>query len=226
MDIQQLLSTKVKNAFQILFDATLTSVEFQPTRKDFEGDITLVVFPMLRIVKGNPQEIAQKIGEQLVATVEEVERFNVVKGFLNLVIANSYYQDFFKNIKNDKEYGYAKITKDSEAVLVEYSSPNTNKPLHLGHIRNNLLGYSVAEILKASGKKVYKTQIINDRGIHICKSMLAWKKFGNDETPETTDLKGDHLVGKYYVAFDKAYKSEIAQLINEGADKKQAEKEG
>ncbi|NAS32400.1 arginine--tRNA ligase [Flavobacteriaceae bacterium R38] len=225
MNIQQLLSTKVKEAFSTLFNAELETVEFQPTRKDFEGDITLVVFPMLRVVKGNPQEIAQKIGEQLVENVDIVTRFNVVKGFLNLVIDNNFYLNFFREIRNEKNYGYVEANADAQAFLVEYSSPNTNKPLHLGHIRNNLLGYSVAEILKASGKKVYKTQIINDRGIHICKSMLAWKKFGNEETPESSGLKGDHLVGKYYVAFDKAYKEEIATLVEKGLEKKQAEKE-
>ncbi len=225
MNIQQLLSTKVKQAFSALFNTSLETVEFQPTRKDFEGDITVVVFPMLRVVKGNPQEIAKKIGEVLVADVDEVVNFNVVKGFLNLVISDHYYLNFFNSIKDNEKYGYVKVENNAPAVLVEYSSPNTNKPLHLGHIRNNLLGYSVAEILKASGKKVYKTQIINDRGIHICKSMLAWEKFGNGETPASTGEKGDHLVGKYYVAFDKAYKIEIQELVAKGIDQKQAEKE-
>ncbi|WP_339337664.1 MULTISPECIES: arginine--tRNA ligase [unclassified Croceitalea] len=224
MELQKVLEHKVQEAVTAIFSADLPTVEFQPTRKDFEGDITVVVFPMLRVVKGNPVQIGTQIGEYLVKNVDEVSKFNVVKGFLNLVIADSYYLDFFKSIAGDTSYGYAKAGS-KDAVMVEYSSPNTNKPLHLGHIRNNLLGYSVAEILKAAGHKVYKTQIINDRGIHICKSMLAWQKFGEGETPESSGLKGDHLVGKYYVAFDKAYKAEIQELISNGKDKEVAEKE-
>ncbi|MEM8847487.1 MAG: arginine--tRNA ligase, partial [Bacteroidota bacterium] len=199
------------------------SVEFQPTRKDFEGDITVVIFPMLRYVKGNPFEIGSKIGEYLEEHVAEISKFNVVKGFLNLVVSDVYYLNFFNSIKNVDNYGLAQANS-KDAIMVEYSSPNTNKPLHLGHIRNNLLGYSVAEILKASGHKVYKTQIVNDRGIHICKSMLAWQRFGDGETPESSGMKSDHLVGKYYVAFDKAYKAEIEQLVSEGKGKKEAEK--
>ena len=224
MELQNVLEQKVKEAVIAIFSAELPAVEFQPTRKDFEGDVTVVVFPMLRAVKGNPVQIGTKIGEYLVENVAEISKFNVVKGFLNLVITDSYYLDFFNLIAKDLTYGYAKAAS-KDAVMVEYSSPNTNKPLHLGHIRNNLLGYSVAEILKAAGHKVYKTQIINDRGIHICKSMLAWQKFGEGETPESSGLKGDHLVGKYYVAFDKAYKSEIQGLISNGKDKEAAEKE-
>ncbi|TXN34829.1 arginine--tRNA ligase [Flagellimonas hymeniacidonis] len=223
MNIQQVLTTTVKAAVSSIYNAELPSVEFQPTRKDFEGDITVVVFPMLRVVKGNPMEIGTKIGEYLQEHVGEVAKFNVVKGFLNIVMEDGFYQDFFKSIFNEEDYGYVK-TDTTNAVMVEYSSPNTNKPLHLGHIRNNLLGYSVSEILKAAGNKVYKTQIINDRGIHICKSMLAWLKFGNSETPESSGLKGDHLVGKYYVAFDKAYKEQIAELVSRGMEKEQAEK--
>jgi len=224
MRIQTVLETKVKEAVKTLFKAELHAVEFQPTRKDFEGDITVVVFPMLRIIKGNPVQIGEQVGAFLKEEVPEVVDFNVVKGFLNLVISDTFYFDFFNQIKDVEDYGFAKETA-SDAIMVEYSSPNTNKPLHLGHIRNNLLGYSVAEILKASGKKVYKTQIINDRGIHICKSMLAWHRFGNDETPENTGLKGDKLVGNYYVAFDKAYKEEIANMVADGADEKEAAKE-
>ncbi|MEO0902472.1 MAG: arginine--tRNA ligase, partial [Bacteroidota bacterium] len=192
-------------------------------RKDFEGDITVVIFPMLRYVKGNPFEIGSKIGEYLEEHVAEISKFNVVKGFLNLVVSDVYYLNFFNSIKNVDNYGLAQANS-KDAIMVEYSSPNTNKPLHLGHIRNNLLGYSVAEILKASGHKVYKTQIVNDRGIHICKSMLAWQRFGDGETPESSGMKSDHLVGKYYVAFDKAYKAEIEQLVSEGKGKKEAEK--
>ncbi|QXP54028.1 arginine--tRNA ligase [Cellulophaga sp. HaHa_2_1] len=224
MNIQNVLETKVKEAVSTLFKAELPSVEFQPTRKDFEGDITIVVFPMLRVVKGNPVQIGNDIGAYLVAQVEEIIGFNVIKGFLNLVISDPYYLADFKMIDANSTFGH--VAPDAaNAVMVEYSSPNTNKPLHLGHIRNNLLGYSVAEILKASGKKVYKTQIINDRGIHICKSMLAWQKFGKGETPESTGLKGDKLVGNYYVAFDKAYKEEVANLIANGTVKEVAEKE-
>ncbi|AIY11880.1 arginine--tRNA ligase [Cellulophaga baltica] len=224
MNIQNVLETKVKEAVSTLFKAELPSVEFQPTRKDFEGDITIVVFPMLRVVKGNPVQIGNEIGAYLVEEVAEVTGFNVIKGFLNLVISDAYYLADFKTIDANTTFGHV-APDTANAVMVEYSSPNTNKPLHLGHIRNNLLGYSVAEILKASGKKVYKTQIINDRGIHICKSMLAWQKFGKGETPEGAGLKGDKLVGNYYVAFDKAYKEEVATLIANGTAKEVAEKE-
>ena len=224
MQLEQVLEQQVKEAVKSLFGAELPFVEFQPTRKDFEGDITVVVFPMLRVVKGNPVELGTKIGEYLQENVVEISKFNVVKGFLNLVVADNFYLNFFNSIVGEENFGYQR-PNSKDALMVEYSSPNTNKPLHLGHIRNNLLGYSVAEILKAAGHKVYKTQIINDRGIHICKSMLAWQKFGEGETPESSGLKGDHLVGKYYVEFDKAYKAEIAQLISKGVDKKEAEKE-
>lgn len=223
MSLQQTLTNQVQKAVTSLFQATLENVEFQATRKEFEGDITVVVFPMLRLVKGNPVQIGTQIGEYLVENVAEVTAFNVVKGFLNLVIADSYYLDFFKGISGDDSYG--RQDPDGSAMMVEYSSPNTNKPLHLGHVRNVLLGYSVAEILKAAGKKVYKTQIINDRGIHICKSMLAWKLYGNGETPESTGLKGDKLVGNYYVKFDQEYKKEIAQLIAAGRSEEEAKKE-
>ncbi len=224
MELQEILTSKTQQAVAAIFGVSLPDIEFQPTRKDFEGDITVVVFPMLRFVKGNPEEIGKKIGVFLEKNMAEVTRFNVVKGFLNLVISDAYYIDFFNRIKDMPYFGYVK-SEAKDAVLVEYSSPNTNKPLHLGHIRNNLLGYSVAEILKASGKKVYKAQIINDRGIHICKSMVAWQHFGNGETPESTGLKGDKLVGNYYVAFDKAYKEEIAALVANGTSKEIAEKE-
>ncbi|MCG2459863.1 arginine--tRNA ligase [Flavobacteriaceae bacterium F89] len=223
MQIQDTLLTHIKTAVAALYGVELDTVEFQPTRKDFEGDITVVVFPMLRIIKGNPAQIGEQIGQYLMGSVENIVGFNVVKGFLNLVVSDTYYLDFFRLILGEKAFGTVP-EHSRDAILVEYSSPNTNKPLHLGHIRNNLLGYSVAEILKASGKKVYKTQIINDRGIHICKSMLAWQKFGHGETPQSTGLKGDKLVGNYYVAFDKAYKSEVAELVAKGTDQKVAEK--
>ncbi|MDG5492420.1 arginine--tRNA ligase [Psychroserpens sp. SPM9] len=225
MNLQETLSQKVKQAVKSVFDAELQSVEFQATRKEFAGDITVVVFPMLRIVKGNPVQIGEQIGTYLVEHVNEVKAFNVVKGFLNIEINDAYYINFFNSIKDQNNYGFATPNSKGKAVMVEYSSPNTNKPLHLGHIRNVILGYSVSEILKASGKKVYKTQIINDRGIHICKSMLAWKRFGNGETPESIGLKGDKLVGNYYVKFDQEYKAEIQQLISKGQTEEEAKKQ-
>jgi len=224
MTIQNSLLQQVKNAFFALYQLKLERVEFQATRKEFKGDITIVTFPMLRVIKINPTQLGEDLGNYLVTHVEEVKAFNVVKGFLNLVISDEYYLNFFNNIKNDLTYGFVHDL-DNKAVMVEYSSPNTNKPLHLGHVRNVLLGYSVAEILKASGKKVYKTQIINDRGIHICKSMLTWKRYGNGETPETANLKGDKLVGNYYVKFDSEYKKEIASLVEQGLSEDDAKKQ-
>ena len=225
MNIQNIIETKVKEGFLAIYNTEIPSVEFQATRKEFEGDITVVVFPMLRYKKGNPVQIGEDIGNYIVENVSEVTGYNVVKGFLNLVIQDTFYLNFFNSIYTDTTFGCTFPKKNEEAVLVEYSSPNTNKPLHLGHVRNNLLGYSVAEIIKASGKKVYKTQIINDRGIHICKSMLAWEKFGNGETPESTGLKGDKLVGNYYVKFDQEYKKEIAQLVASGLSEENAKKQ-
>ena len=195
MTLQENLTTHVKDAVLKLYGGELASVEFQATRKEFEGDVTVVVFPMLRVVKGDPVQIGTQLGEYLVENVTEVTAFNVVKGFLNLVISDTYYTQFFKQIVEDKNFGVA--AQNDRAVMVEFSSPNTNKPLHLGHIRNILLGYAVAKITEAAGSKVYKTQIINDRGVHICKSMLAWKKYGNAETPESAETKGDKLVGNY-----------------------------
>ena len=223
MNLQETLEIQVKEAVQKLFQAELPSVEFQSTRKEFAGDITVVVFPMLRVVKGNPVVIGEQIGKYLKSNLDLVKDFNVVKGFLNVEIDDSYYLDFLNAIKDKGNYGFMDRL-DEGAVMVEYSSPNTNKPLHLGHVRNVLLGYSVSEILKASGIKVYKTQIINDRGIHICKSMLAWQRFGKGETPQTTGLKGDKLVGNYYVEFDKAFKAEVSELVNEGQSEDDAKK--
>ena len=225
MSLQNTLEQHVKQAVNSIYSVDLQSVEFQATRKEFAGDITVVVFPMLRVVKGNPVQIGEAIGNYLLGNVTEVEGFNVVKGFLNLEIQASYFVNYFNSIKDQETFGFVNASAENKAVMVEYSSPNTNKPLHLGHIRNNLLGYSVAEIIKASGKKVYKTQIINDRGIHICKSMLAWQRFGNAETPESTGLKGDKLVGNYYVKFDQEYKKEIAALMAEGKTEDVAKKE-
>ncbi|MBT3546135.1 MAG: arginine--tRNA ligase [Flavobacterium sp.] len=223
MNIQTRLEAKVKEGFLTLFETTLPTVEFQTTRKDFEGDITIVVFPMLRYKKGNPAQIGESLGEYLVEKIQEVITYNVVKGFLNLVIDDRIYLESFNAIHSQDNFGFTTSPKD--VVMVEYSSPNTNKPLHLGHVRNNLLGYSVAEILKASGNKVYKTQIINDRGIHICKSMLAWKRFGNSKTPVSTGMKGDSFVGKYYVKFNDEYKKEISTLIADGMSEDDAKKQ-
>ncbi|MES2410228.1 MAG: arginine--tRNA ligase [Bacteroidota bacterium] len=225
MKLSQILTSPIQKAVEQLFDVSTERVEFQITRKEFEGDITMVIFPLLKVIKGNPIEIGTKIGNYLVDNVDAVVRFNVVSGFLNIVVSDAYYLDFFSEIKDDKNYGFTAVSPNEKAVIVEYSSPNTNKPLHLGHVRNNLLGYSVAEIIKASGKKVYKTQIINDRGIHICKSMLAWQKFGNGQTPESTCLKGDKLVGNFYVKFDQEYKAQISEIIAQGKTEDEAKKQ-
>jgi len=224
-NLNDILKQHILQAVQELYNVSLENVELQQTKKEFVGDVTLVVFSLLRHIKGNPVQIGEQIGTYLKEKVDNlVTDFNVIKGFLNLVIADTYYLNFLTEIKDNPQFGLT-TPNSKEAILVEYSSPNTNKPLHLGHIRNNLLGYSVAEILKAAGHKVYKTQIINDRGIHICKSMVAWQRFGNGETPENTGLKGDKLVGNYYVAFDKAYKEEIQELIAQGKSKEEAEKQ-
>ena len=225
MNIQNTIETAVKQGFLALYNVEIPSVEFQATRKEFEGDITVVVFPLLRYKKGNPVQIGEDLGNYIVENVAEITNYNVVKGFLNLVIDDVFYTNFFNSVYSDTSFGFVTPKADDKAIMVEYSSPNTNKPLHLGHVRNNLLGYSVAEIIKAAGKKVYKTQIINDRGIHICKSMLAWQKFGKGETPESSGLKGDKLVGNYYVKFDQEYKKEILALIAQGKTEEEAKKE-
>lgn len=220
MSLQQKLSQEIKAITLDHFGASPETVEFQATRREFEGDITVVVFSMLKVIKGNPVQIGETIGNQLKDSVDEVIDFNVVKGFLNLVLSDAYFLKFFNEVADFSSFGIKPAGRG--AMMVEYASPNTNKPLHLGHMRNILLGYSVAEILKAAGKKVYKTQIINDRGIHICKSMLAWKRYGNGETPESSGLKGDKLVGNYYVEFDKIYKQEIKSLQDEGLTEDEA----
>lgn len=204
-------------------ELSVNQIQTQKTRNEFDGDITLVVFPLLRITKKNPEESAKFIGEFLQKEIELITGFNVVKGFLNLEISSKYWLTKFSEMAKEDKYGFS--ANSGKTYIVEYSSPNTNKPLHLGHLRNNFLGYSVAEILKANGHKVIKTQIINDRGIHICKSMLAWKLFGNGETPQSSGLKGDKLVGKYYVIFDQKYKVEIAELVEKGTEQKLAEKQ-
>lgn len=219
--LTQQISEALKPYLKQTFDLTVPEFEFQATRKEFEGDLTLVVFSLLRFIKINPLELSNQLGNFLKSHTEWVTDYNVVKGFLNLSIADAYYVKAMNSISASKNYGH--VNPDSKSVyLVEYSSPNTNKPLHLGHIRNNLLGYAVAQILEASGKNVLKTQIINDRGIHICKSMVAWKHYGNEETPETSGLKGDKLVGNYYVRFDQEYKKEIDSLISKGVEIEEA----
>ena len=223
--IEQILHTEIEKCLFELYSTQNLNIQIQKTRKEFDGDITLVVFPLLRASKKDPESTCQEIGNFLKNNVKEVNNFNVVKGFLNLSISSEFWIDQFKLALDNENYGELEVNKDADTYLVEYCSPNTNKPLHLGHIRNNLLGYSISKILKASGKNIKRVQIINDRGIHICKSMVAWQKFGNGETPESTGIKGDHLVGKYYVEFDKHYKKQISELVSLGKDQKQAEKE-
>lgn len=224
---EQLIAGAVTQAVSHLFNLEITpdKVTLQRTNPQFEGDLSLVVFPYVKVSGKGPEQTAELIGEYLSTHVSEIARFNVVKGFLNIVLSDSYWLQRLKLIRMQESFGYSPITDQSPFVMVEYSSPNTNKPLHLGHIRNNLLGYSVSEILKAAGNRVMKVNLVNDRGIHICKSMLAWKKYGNGETPESAGIKGDHLVGKYYVEFDKNYKKEIEQLVASGVSKEQAEKD-
>ena len=226
-NLESLLLKPILLAVKNLFGADLPEhqVNFQTTRKEFQGDVTLVVFPIVRFAKKSPEETAEVIGNYLVKTTVFIDNFNVVKGFLNLVVSESYWLESYALAFNTESYGRVKATKSDPKIVVEYSSPNTNKPLHLGHVRNNLLGYSVAEIIKASGRQVKKVQIINDRGIHICKSMLAWQRFGQGETPASSGMKGDHLVGKYYVLFDKEYKKEIALLVSKGTTEELAKKE-
>ncbi len=217
----------VVSAISALYQGNVEAdqVQIQKTKKEFEGDLTVVVFPYLRLSKKKPEDTAQEMGEWLKENETLVADFNVIKGFLNLTIAQASWLETLNAMAAVQAYGVIEATDDSPLTMIEYSSPNTNKPLHLGHIRNNLLGYSLSEILKANGNKVVKTNIVNDRGIHICKSMLAWQKFGNGETPETSGLKGDHLVGKYYVEFDKAYKAELAELKAKGLSDEEAEKQ-
>ena len=216
------LSPVLSNYLATNHKVEIEQFEFQHTRKEFEGDITLVVFSLLRHIKANPVALGEAIGAYLVETVDYVIAFNVVKGFLNLSIQDSFYISQLKEIKETAQFGHVSIQEDKGVALVEYSSPNTNKPLHLGHIRNNLLGYAVAQILEASGQRVVKTQIINDRGIHICKSMVAWHKYGEGATPVSTGLKGDKLVGNYYVRFDQEYKKEMATLVAKGKSEDEA----
>ena len=221
MTLEQILIKKTDQALTSLYGASSDKITFEKTNPDFTGDLTLVVFNFLKISKKKPEETAAEIGEYLKASLPEVADFNVVKGFLNLIISDTFWLNYFKDIYG-KPFINNILLKNAPTVMVEYASPNTNKPLHLGHVRNILLGYSVSKILSAAGNKVVKTSVVNDRGIHICKSMIAWKKFGNGETPESSGMKGDHLVGKYYVAFDKHYKSEIESLKNKGIGEEEA----
>ena len=229
MNIHKEITTAVLKVVKELYGAELPEkmVQLQNTKEGFEGNLTLVVFPFLKTSKKKPEDTAQEIGEQLLKETSVVADFNVVKGFLNLVVSQEAWISLLNDINADADFGYKKATEDSPLVMIEYSSPNTNKPLHLGHVRNNLLGWSLAQIMQANGNRVVKTNIVNDRGIHICKSMLAWLKWGNGETPESSGKKGDHLIGDYYVLFDKHYREEIAELkqqyIAEGMDAEKAE---
>lgn len=227
MKLEVLLENAVEKAVNELYQTKINkkSILFQKTKKEFEGDITLVVFPFVKMAKKSPEQIGEEIGEKLKDELRIIESFNVIKGFLNIKIDTSFWLKELKTIHTDATYGTVKADENSDLMMVEYSSPNTNKPLHLGHIRNNLLGFSIAEIQKANGWNIVKTNIVNDRGIHICKSMLAWQKFGNGETPESSGMKGDHLVGKYYVEFDKHYKAEIKKLMAQGMTEEEAKKE-
>lgn len=223
--METILTKHLSRYFKAQYDKEIDTFEIQPTKAQFEGDLTVVVFPLLRIAPKKPEELAAELGDFLVDVIPEAKAYNVVQGFLNIQISDAYYINFLTQLQHDTSFGFASNTGISDTFLVEYSSPNTNKPLHLGHIRNNLLGASVAHILAANGTNVHTTQIINDRGIHICKSMVAWQKFGNSETPSNSKLKGDALVGKYYVLFDQQYKKEIADLMSTGVSEKQAKNE-
>jgi arginyl-tRNA synthetase len=223
MNLDLTLRSEIQKAVTAVFNQSIEQLQIQPTNKEFEGSHTLVCFPLTKISKKSPEETAKLVGEELLKNSGTVSKYNVVKGFLNLVIADKAWVELFKSIYSDSAFNT--LPSNGKEIMVEYSSPNTNKPLHLGHLRNNFLGWSVAEIYKANGYKVHKVQIINDRGIHICKSMAAWRLFGNGETPQTNGLKGDHLVGKYYVIFDKTYKSQIKELIDKGLSEADAEKQ-
>ena len=230
MKIESIISVAVIDAVKTLYGQEISEkmVQLQKTKREFEGNLTLVVFPFLKISKKKPEDTAQEIGLYLKDNCKAISEFNVVKGFLNLVIAQEAWIELLASINREEKFGEKAITEQSPLVMIEYSSPNTNKPLHLGHVRNNLLGWSLAQIMEANGNKVVKTNIVNDRGIHICKSMLAWLKYGNGETPETSGKKGDHLIGDYYVAFDKHYREEVkelkAQYMAEGIGEEEAEK--
>ena len=228
MEIASKIMMAVQAVIEDLYGVQVPSkmVQLQETRPEFEGQLTLVVFPFLKMSRKAPEATAQEIGEQLVAKVPEViSKFNVIKGFLNLTINPAQWIELLESIQQNPTFGFTPVTDESPLVMIEYSSPNTNKPLHLGHVRNNLLGWALANVMQANGNKVVKTNIVNDRGIHICKSMLAWLRWGNGETPESSGKKGDHLIGDYYVAFDKHYREEVRQLMAQGMDEEQAKQE-
>ena len=228
MEITNRIQEAVASGIKSLYgqEVAAESVQLQETRPEFEGQVTLVVFPYLRMSRKRPEDTAQDVGEYLVREVPDVvARFNVVKGFLNLVIAPAQWIGLLQEINSQEHFGFRPVTQESPLVMIEYSSPNTNKPLHLGHVRNNLLGWALAQVMEANGNRVVKTNIVNDRGIHICKSMLAWLKWGNGETPETSGKKGDHLIGDYYVLFDKHYREEVKELVAQGMDEEQAKQE-
>ncbi|MFL5754502.1 MAG: arginine--tRNA ligase [Bacteroidia bacterium] len=226
MNIETILTEEIKKAIAVLYnqEADPAHISFQRTRKEFEGDFTIVVFPFVKVAKKTPEQTAEDIGSALKKSCDLVSGYNVVKGFLNIMISDVYWLNFLNETLSQAHYGFKAADENSRQVMLEYSSPNTNKPLHLGHVRNNLLGHAVGELLKANGNQLIKTSLVNDRGIHICKSMLAWEKFGNGETPESCGMKGDHLVGKYYVEFDKRYKKQIEELIASGMAKEEADK--
>ena len=221
VNIEEFITSVVARATEELYGVS-DNLQIQKTRKEFEGDYTVVVFPLLRASKKSPEATATELGEKITSTTPEISSFNVIKGFLNLVVDASFWASRFAEIVATENYGMAEPS--GRTIMIEYSSPNTNKPLHLGHIRNNLLGYSVATILKANGHNVIKVNLVNDRGIHICKSMLAWQLYGGGETPQSSGMKGDHLVGKYYVEFDKHYKAEVKALVAEGMSEDEAKK--
>ena len=224
MNIESYIASRALEALRSLYgEVAADAVQIQKTRKEFEGDYTLVVFPLLRQSRKSPEQTATEVGEAICGMCPEIASFNVVKGFLNMSLSASFWNDVFGKAATDPDFGFA--PKNDKRVMVEYSSPNTNKPLHLGHVRNNLLGYSVSRILEAAGSDVFKVNLVNDRGVHICKSMLAWQLFGNGETPQSSGMKGDHLVGKYYVAFDAQYKKEIKELTDKGLSEEEAKKE-
>ena len=227
MNIETLISQAAGEAVKALYglEATEKMLQLQKTRSEFEGNLTLVVFPFVKAAKKSPEQTGQEIGQYLVEHCAAVEKFNVVKGFLNLSVGQGAWLQLLQAIDADDRFGTKSADEHSPLVMIEYSSPNTNKPLHLGHVRNNLLGWSLAKIMEANGNKVVKTNIVNDRGIHICKSMLAWLKWGNGETPESSGKKGDHLIGDYYVLFDKHYREEIKGLVAQGMDEEKAKQE-
>jgi arginyl-tRNA synthetase len=220
MTIEEKIVSSVIDGIKALYgqDATPTQVQLQKTKKEFEGHLTLVVFPFLKMSRKGPEQTAEEIGAYLKENCPAVATYNVIKGFLNLTISSDCWIDLLNDIHTNEAYGISSATETSPLVMIEYSSPNTNKPLHLGHVRNNLLGNALANIVAANGNRVVKTNIVNDRGIHICKSMLAWLKYGEGETPESSGKKGDHLIGDYYVAFDKHYREEVKQLVAQGMD--------